>query len=96
MSKERRKRRDEREQFLNVDGLLGSAAAAEGRTIESESEREQFVRELVERGAIVDLGPHPSGHGRKLSFRFDKLNDQPTYRSLDELCEGLLGRKARK
>lgn len=96
MSKERRNRRDEREGFSTFEGLLASTATAEGRTVESESEREQFVRELVERGAIVDLGPHPSGHGRKLSFRFDKLNDQPTYQSLDELREGLLGGKARK
>ncbi len=95
MSKERRNRRDERERFSHADGLVASAAAAEGRTIATESEREQFVLELVERGVIADSGPHPSGHGRKLSFRFDKLKDQPTFGSLYELREGLFGGKAR-
>lgn len=90
MSRECKKNRDVRRRasFTNwFWHLVNQIAIKEGRALQTDVERECFVRELKQRGVIVDQGPHPSGHGRKISILIERLppDSQPEFDSLESL-----------
>jgi hypothetical protein len=100
MSKERKRARDARRLAASTNWFwdtVDQIAAKEGRIFQSETEREVYVRELKQRGVIVDLGPHPSGHGQKISFRFERLpvEVQPESNSLESLFKMFGGSRER-
>lgn len=73
MSREPKRNRDRRRGLEKLHRMVRLIAGVEGRSLGDADEVNDFCRELMRRGVIVDLGPHPSGQGRHLSFRFEHV-----------------------
>ena len=86
MSRQRKQQRDQRRRLEKVFRMV--RLIAEGRSLDDASDVDDYYRELVRRGVIVDLGPHPSGQGRHLSFRFEHVRGQVPLRLITELLQG--------
>jgi hypothetical protein len=85
MSRERRRKRDQRQRAERLDRMIRLIADAEGRTLDSTTAREEYLRELMIRGVVVDMGPHPSGQGRRVSFRLENIQGQVSLEQLGRL-----------
>ena len=88
MSRERRRNRDRRRGLEKLHRMVRLIAGVEGRPLRDAVELHDFYRELVRRGVIVDLGPHPSGQGRHLSFRFEHVRGQVPMSLIVEWMQG--------
>lgn len=73
MSRQRKQNRDRRRGLERLHRMVRIIAEVEGRSLNDASDVDDYRRELMRRGVIVDLGPHPSGRGRHLSFRFEHV-----------------------
>lgn len=77
MSRERRNRRFAEivkgsEKLFRTVELI---AFKENRSISDQAEFESYIADLRRRKVLVDLGPHPDGQRRRVSFRFDRLKN---------------------
>lgn len=88
MSRQRKQQRDQRRRLEKVFRMVRLIAEVEGRSLDDASDVDDYYRELVRRGVIVDLGPHPSGQGRHLSFRFEHVRGQVPLRLITEWLQG--------
>lgn len=94
MSRERKQRRDAQPQLYSPEWFLQMVeriARAEQRQLLSAEDLQRYLAELFERGLIVDVGPHPCGRGRKISFRLDGIDLLNGEGSLSALADLLAG-----
>ena len=88
MSRELRRNRDHRRGLEKLHRMVRLIADVEGRSLGDADEVHDFYRELMRRGVILDLGPHPSGQGRHLSFRFEHVRGQVPLILIAEWLQG--------
>ena len=88
MSTERRQRRDQRSGAERLQRILEIIARAERRTLGSVSDREDYLRELMIRGIVVDRGPHPSGSGRLTSFMLERIQGEISFEEIAQVLSG--------
>ncbi len=88
MSREQKRSRDRRRGLEKLHRMVRLIAEVEGRPLDDAAAVDDFYRELVRRRVIVDLGPHPSGQGRHLSFRFEHVHGQVPLSLIAEWMEG--------
>ena len=88
MSRERRRNRDRRQGLEKLRRMVRLIADVEGRPLGDATEVDGYCRELMRRGVIVDLGPHPSGQGRRMSFRFENVRGSVPLSLITEWLQG--------
>lgn len=88
MSRERRRNRDRRRGLEKLHRMVRLIAGVEGRSLGDADEVHDFCRELLRRGVIIDLGPHPSGQGRRLSFRLEHVRGSVPMSLIVEWMQG--------
>lgn len=88
MSRERKRNRDRRRGLEKLHRIVRLIAHVEGRSLGDAAEVNDYFRELMRRGVIVDLGPHPSEQGRHLSFRFEQVHRPVPLSLIEQWLQG--------
>lgn len=78
MSHERKQRR---QRAIRFQRMIDVIARADGHWTDSPSTS-------IRRKIILDLGPHPSGHGRHISFRLEALSIEVSLEQAMSLFNG--------